>query len=56
MTLYDALQLTGRLPADQVRQLCLAATNLSLAELELDETADAAALGNQIWLSAATAG
>lgn len=51
MTLYDALQLTGRLPDDQVRQLCLAATNLALAELELEETADAAALSNRIWLA-----
>lgn len=51
MTLYDVLQLTGRLPDDQVRQLCLAATNLALAELELEETADAAALGNRIWLA-----
>lgn len=51
MTLYDALQLTGRVPDDQVRQLCLAATNLALAELELEETADAAALGNRIWLA-----
>ena len=52
MTLYDALLLTGRLPDDQVRQLCLAATQLAMAELELEETADAAALGNRIWLAA----
>lgn len=51
LTLYDALQLTGRLPDDQVRQLCLAATNLALAELELEEATDAARLGNRIWLA-----
>lgn len=51
MTLYDALQLTGRLPADQVRQLCLAATDLQLAELDLEEAAEAAELGNRIWLA-----
>jgi len=45
MTLYDVLQLTGRLPDDQVRQLGLAATNLALAELE----EAAATLGANRW-------
>jgi hypothetical protein len=52
VTLYDALMFTGRLPAQQVRELCLAATELALAELELEEAEDAANLGNRIWLAA----
>lgn len=51
MTPYDILQLTGKLPADQIKELLIAAIDVQLAELTLEEATDAANLGHQVWLT-----